>query len=285
MVGSGSEPYGLFRTVGLLWDSGLIALALLVVGFSAVFPFVKLAVLWSCTVRGPASGRRGRLALVEALGKWSMLDALLVAILLALTKGQWLISAEPRWGIPLFVGAIALSMTAGALITEAWHPTAPPATASATRAPFRAAPWSLAIIAGLSLMGAQFLPTLSIDSFWLTDHSYSLLDITWAMATQGSWSLAALLAIGCLILPWAVWGCLVRALITAHPAAALHQSARLGAWTLIDVFALALAIFLLEGSAFVPTGTGPGAALLVAFLIFHILARWALARTLRPTPA
>ncbi len=287
MVGSGSEPYGLFRTVGLLWESGLFALAVLVVGFSAVFPFVKLAVLWSCTRRGPATGRTRRLALVESLGKWSMLDALLVAILLALTKGQWLVSAEPRWGIALFVGGIVLSMAAGAVIAAAWPHPAPPA------APVRPPPsggshagrWVLAAVAGLALLGAQVLPTLEIDSFWLRSHSYSLIDMTWAMATQGSWSLAILLALGCIVLPWLRWAALVLALVRPGSRAAHRCFTALGPWTLVDVFALALAIFLLEGSAFVPTGTGPGAALLATFLVLHLLARMALARTVRQAKA
>jgi paraquat-inducible protein A len=285
MAGSSSQPYGLLRTVELLWESGLYVLALLVVGFSAVFPFVKLSVLWSCTARGPASGRLRRLALVETMGKWSMLDALLVAILLALTQGQWMISAEPRWGITIFVTAIVLSMAAGTLVAGAWHPAPAPSTPTRPRPPTQVVAWLLAMVAGITLLGAQLLPTLHIDSFWLADRTYNLVDITTAMATQGAWSLAGLLMIGCLVLPWAVWGCLVWSLLATHPEPARRWSARLRGWTLVDVFALSLAIFLLEGSEFVPTGTGPGAALLVAFLVFHLLARWALARTLRPTPA
>jgi uncharacterized paraquat-inducible protein A len=43
VVGSGTEPYGLFKTVELLWTSGMRGLAVLVVGFSAILGYGHLS--------------------------------------------------------------------------------------------------------------------------------------------------------------------------------------------------------------------------------------------------
>lgn len=280
LVGSGTESYGLFRSIELLWDSGLYALAVLVVGFSVCFPFAKLAVLAWCTRRGPAAGRARWLRVVGTLGKWSMLDALLVAILLGLTRGQWLITAVPDIGIPLFVIGILLSMLAGNLVEGAWRTEAPPAAPGGIPAVGGAWTWSLLILAGLALAGAQFLPTVQIDSFWLRSHAFSLLDLTQALRQTGSWSLWLLMVAGCFVLPWLGWLAqlwLLHARDPARPQAAIRA---LSHWSMIDVFALALGIFLLEGRQFIPTALGPGAILLAAALALHIAARLVLGRLL-----
>jgi len=70
-----TEPYSLLSSATMMWNKGLYVLAALVIAFSVVFPFAKLATLiWvaSATALGPA------LALVERLGKWSMIDVFLV---------------------------------------------------------------------------------------------------------------------------------------------------------------------------------------------------------------
>src|SRR5579883_2320443 len=48
-VGFKTQPYSLFHSVQMLWTSHLEILAVLVVAFSIVFPFVKLGILaWLC---------------------------------------------------------------------------------------------------------------------------------------------------------------------------------------------------------------------------------------------
>lgn len=288
IAGSGAEEYGLFNSIRLLWDSGMQALAVLVVAFSVCFPFAKLAVLAWCTRRGPAGRRRAWLHAVERIGKWSMLDALLVAILLGLTRGQWLVGARPLPGIALFVGGILLSMLAGTLVGRAWR-VAPAADVDTRIRPGGAWAWTLLVLSGLALGGAQFLPTLQIDSFWLRSHSFSLLDLAGALREAESWALWLLLAGGCFVLPWLGWLAQLRLLLlarnggdAARPAAAIRLVA---AWSMIDVFAFALGIFLLEGRQFVPTTLGPGAVLLAAALALHVAARLVLGRLLSPRAA
>jgi len=110
-IGLSRQPYSLFHTTAMLWSSGLQVLAILVMAFSVVFPFVKLGVLaWLCGAGVIDGGSRRWLALVDRLGKWSMLDVFVVAILIVLVKLGPLAKVEPQRGVYVFALAILLSM-------------------------------------------------------------------------------------------------------------------------------------------------------------------------------
>jgi paraquat-inducible protein A len=79
--------------------------------FSIIFPFVKLAalsVIWY--IRLPEERRAWILHWLGLLGKWSMLDVYVVAILIVLVKLGPLAKVEPRIGVYLFAAAIGASM-------------------------------------------------------------------------------------------------------------------------------------------------------------------------------
>ena len=116
----GDELYTLPRSAILLWDAGLYLLALLVAVFSIAFPFAKLAVLlWAALGRGSAEARARWLERVGRLGRWSMLDVFLAALLLGLTNDGFFVETEARVGLPLFALAVALSLCAGELLEAA----------------------------------------------------------------------------------------------------------------------------------------------------------------------
>lgn len=76
-----SEDYTIFHSVGMLWEANLYLLAVLVVGFSVLFPFLKLFIIGFATwTDDPSPPVRRWLRWVESPGKWSMLDAFLVCL-------------------------------------------------------------------------------------------------------------------------------------------------------------------------------------------------------------
>ena len=105
--------YSVFVGVVELAKSGDWLLATILFFFSMVFPFAKLfslALLW---YRKLSEGdRRKTLHWLEILGKWSMLDVFVVAILIVAAKLRDLTQVQPRIGIYLFGLAIILSMLA-----------------------------------------------------------------------------------------------------------------------------------------------------------------------------
>jgi paraquat-inducible protein A len=101
-----------------LFASGSWLLGVIVLIASVMIPLGKLASLAYLLVsvqRGSAEhcGDRGRLLrLVDAIGRWSMLDVFVVAFVAALMQLQPLLSAQPGPGVPFFAAVVILTMLA-----------------------------------------------------------------------------------------------------------------------------------------------------------------------------
>jgi paraquat-inducible protein A len=268
-VGLSRTAYSLPNSVNMLWESGLYLLAVLVVAFSVIFPFAKLLVLGSvCAAKRVRQGHRRWLVAVERLGKWSMLDVFLVCLILTLTSGQLLVGARPLIGIPLFAFAIVLSMISGELLTAAiGH--LPGAEDRVPLRPRQRGIWWLAL-AGLALMGTLFMPFLKISDWALVDHSYSIVGIVPSLWVQDSPVSAVLVSLFLVLFPvvqWALAAAGWRRGRCGQPDNAFRRLAHvLKRWSMLDVFGLALAVFLVEGEYLMQTEVRWGALLLVALI-------------------
>lgn len=99
-----------------LWTEGNRGLASIIFFFSIVFPIVKLVMLliiWF--VKMTDRRRRWILYVLEALGRWSMLDVFVVAVLMVSMKLGVLATAKIEKGIYYFGAAILTAMLATAL--------------------------------------------------------------------------------------------------------------------------------------------------------------------------
>ncbi len=98
---------------GLVWGlghQGQLWLALTVGLFSIAFPLTKLVWMWRLQFARPASPGPGALRWLEALGKWSMADVLIVAITVFTLQGSGWLGAQPRPGIAIFALATLIAM-------------------------------------------------------------------------------------------------------------------------------------------------------------------------------
>jgi len=105
------NEYSVIAGVQALWEQGQYALATILFFFSIVFPIFKLAALaivW--TIRLAEQKRQAVLHWLGVLGKWSMLDVFVVAILIVLVKLGPLANVQPQRGLYWFAAAILLSM-------------------------------------------------------------------------------------------------------------------------------------------------------------------------------
>jgi paraquat-inducible protein A len=103
--------YSVFKGVTSLWTDSQYVLAAILFFFSIVFPLAKLSalgVIWN--VRLAETKRQQVLRWLGVLGKWSMLDVFVVAILIVLVKTGPLAKVEPRAGLYVFCAAILVSM-------------------------------------------------------------------------------------------------------------------------------------------------------------------------------
>jgi paraquat-inducible protein A len=285
---AGGETYSLLHTVWLMWTEGLWGIALLIGGFSVVFPFVKMALLlhaWRGMAPGP--GRTHLLLWMGRLGKWSMLDPFTVLVLVMLASDQWAVSATTFLGVYAFLTAVAitmaLSMVASVLdertIREREVAPRPP-----RRMLLRAAGWRgvialMALASGIAcFVGTLANPFLQINQFLLHGESYGITGAAVTMVRERNWPLAALSCFGLLLMPGVLLLAEAWAWLTpARPLTHLRRRrliAFAAEWSMLDVMALALGLFLLEGQRFVKTDIQTGLWLLIATALSLWVVGW-----------
>lgn len=279
-VGLTVQPYSLVHSVQMLWNSHLQVLAVLVAGFSILFPFVKWSVLAWLVGRGEID-RRGRnwLLNIDRLGKWSMLDVFLVCLILALSSGQLFVGARPLLGLTVFVGAIVLSMTAGEILSATLPHAAPPGPVSVPA--FRRSGVWLACSA-VALAGAIGLPFLRIHDWFVADKAYSVAVAAPKLAVAGAPLAGAIVGLFLIALPVITCGLTCAWWLRARlrrPAPALYRLMRMGKrWSMLDVFGLALAVFAVEGENLMKTQVRWGALFIAALVAAQYAMEAALGR-------
>jgi len=96
-----------------LWQDKEQILAIIIFTFSVIFPIAKLLSLCAIWfIRLTAPQRERLLYYMEILGKWSMLDVFVAALLIVSIKLGVLASADIEIGIYFFAASIFLAMIA-----------------------------------------------------------------------------------------------------------------------------------------------------------------------------
>jgi len=114
----GSSEDTILSGVLYLWDSGSWYLALIVFAASIVVPLAKIIALAALAVSvqfgsGSRRAERARLyRLVESIGRWSMLDIFVVALLVALVQLTALAAVRAGPAAPAFGAVVVLTMAA-----------------------------------------------------------------------------------------------------------------------------------------------------------------------------
>jgi len=105
------EQVSIIGALTVLAQDGEWLLASVVGLFSIFFPVLKLVLAWRLwqvsDLRDPGLGRR--LAIMVAVGKWSMLDVFLAALVIAAIKISFVSDVEVHYGLYLFAASVLLS--------------------------------------------------------------------------------------------------------------------------------------------------------------------------------
>jgi paraquat-inducible protein A len=264
-IGLQGHDYSLLHTVDLLWSYGFPILAVVVCGFSVVFPFAKIAVL-GAVHQGRLDARWA--VTIGGLGKWSMLDLFLVVLLLVVAYDRLLVSAEPQPGLPCFAVAVLLAMVAGELLHAPVEQD--PTTQRGTRS---------RLLLGATVIGtglALTLPLFATDAWFLADHTYSILGMVGLLAKSHALIPAAITLLFLIITPLLRLGCLILA--AKQGGRWPEHAATLGRWAMLEPFALAVAIFVVEGKSQIPTTLLQGSIVLILAILGSSLASWFLIR-------
>jgi paraquat-inducible protein A len=105
------NSYSVATGVFGLWDEGQWVLATIVFFWSVAFPIGKLLLLWRMWFwRMDAKQRHRTLHILEQLGRWSMLDVFIVAVLIVAAKLGPLAEVHAEMGLFVFGAAVVASM-------------------------------------------------------------------------------------------------------------------------------------------------------------------------------
>lgn len=114
----GSSDDTILSGVVYFWVSGSVGLAILIFTVSIVVPLAKMGILayLTCRVRWPGRADRHQLShlykFVEVVGRWSMLDVFVVALMVGMVQFQSLASIKAGSGAVAFGAVVVLSMLA-----------------------------------------------------------------------------------------------------------------------------------------------------------------------------
>ena len=272
------ENYSIPHTVYLMWSKFKVYLiAVLVAGFSLVFPFIKLILLF-CGWFLPLTERgRGRiLTTLGALGRWSLLDVFVALVLIVLAHDQGrLFVTGVKPGLALFLLAIVMAMVTGDIMHHL-HDLA----AQEREVPRKRNESSPLLVWGVPILGIAALgtlvaslqaPYLKITAWFLDRTEYSILGTIGALIEESDYAFGIAVGLFLVVMPClrllligAAWWC------RSNPERLLQISGWLRIierWAMLDVFALAIGLFLMEGSNLVPIEHRAGVWLLLAAVI------------------
>ncbi|HEX5793512.1 MAG TPA: PqiA/YebS family transporter subunit [Rheinheimera sp.] len=102
----------------LMWQDGAYPVAIIILIASVIVPVAKILIMfWLCYLTTLPPQRRQRYStqiyrLVDWVGRWSMVDVLVVAIMAALVRFDLLMSVYPGVGALIFAAVVILTMLA-----------------------------------------------------------------------------------------------------------------------------------------------------------------------------
>ncbi|MCB9916022.1 MAG: paraquat-inducible protein A [Planctomycetes bacterium] len=237
------ESYSVMGGVRDLWEVGNPVLAVILFGFSVLFPVLKLAALFALWWRPWAPARRASWChWLKALGKWSMLDTFVVVLLVGTVQLSKLITIVRTWPEPAvyaFGASILLATALTFRMARLAHgadeaPAGPPARLDRALA--------LCAFAGAAcLVLGVALPVLHVEKKGV-ERLYALPAATIELV-QAGWSaaLAATTVVLVVLLPLVfLVGLGVLSLRPAPSARAVARLVALERWAMLDVFVLAL---------------------------------------------
>ncbi|MEM9530096.1 MAG: paraquat-inducible protein A [Pseudomonadota bacterium] len=237
-LGSAEQSFSVVAGIVALAQAGSLLLAVLILAFSVVFPAAKLWLLLRFALNKPLPFDPRWLLL---LGKWSMLDVLVVAIIIGAGRLRLLSDFSSAAGVYWFGLAVLLSMAGAELLLKADPDQALPAIPRQKRV------WLgvFSLAAALLLAVGLALPLMTVSKWIFWDNDYSLLGVLPEMVAAGEYLLPVVLGATVVAAPLLAVLALFWWCVSAQSWAQRWARA-LGRWSLLSVFVLALLIVMVK---------------------------------------
>ena len=112
----GGTDHNIISLFEALWAADAWLVVVIVSVFSIVFPLVKTLTAAILFRFGNRASKQAA-SLMQFLGKWSMLDVMLAAVLIAVTQMTEMLSVKPLTGLYLFTAGVILNNIATARLS------------------------------------------------------------------------------------------------------------------------------------------------------------------------
>jgi paraquat-inducible protein A len=278
-----SSEYSLISTVDVLIRDGQTFLGVIVLVFSIIFPIVKLTYLLVASTLPSAELRRHakRLKAIEWIGKWSMHDVLVLALMIFFLKSQGFYDAASLPAVYLFTGAVVLM-----ILSYAWLKTDVaavggmalerelPKPLSAVRNVFLS---FLIILATVFFALGIILPVIRFTTIYVWTNEHSIATIIYALYESNEYFLCAVVFAVSIFFPFLKLFYLLTLVTSPDLSPEFRRRSFstmewLGRYSMTDVMVLALMIFYVNSSGYTEAVVMPGVYFFAASALITMLA-------------
>ena len=285
-----STEHSLITTVTFLLRENQLFLGLTMLVFSIVLPILKLFYLvLVSTLPTEEIHRQGfRLRALEWLGKWSMHDVLVMALMIFFIKSQGLYDAASLTGVYFFTAAVILMILAYAwlrgetqILTTRTHPTRPPefdGEREVRHSMFRNVILSfLIIVATICFALGIILPVIKFTTIYVWTNKHSIATIIYALYQNQEFFLCGVLFMFSIVFPFLKLFYLLTLLTSPDISPEFREKSVstmewLGRYSMTDVMVLAIIIFYMNSSGYTEANVLPGAYFFAASVLMTMFA-------------
>jgi len=282
-----TTEHSLITTVTVLLKENQIFLGLTVLVFSIVLPILKLFYLVLVSTLSAEEIRRQsfRLRALEWLGKWSMHDVLVMALMIFFIKSQGLYDAASLTGVYFFTCAVILMILAYAWLRgetqELTSRTYPPPNQTAGEiqiSTFRNIILSfLIIVATIFFALGVMMPVIKFTTIYVWTNEHSIATIIYALYNNQEYFLCGVLFIFSIVFPFLKLFYLLTLVTSPDFSPEFREKSFntiewLGRYSMTDVMVLAILIFYMNSSGYTEANVLPGAYFFAASALITMFA-------------
>ena len=269
-----STEYSLITTVQTLVQRNQIFLGSLVFVFSILLPIFKILYLVILTTMTTEALTRqyGRLRALEWLGKWSMHDVLVLALMIFFIKSQGIYDATSLSGVYFFTLAVVFMILAYAWLNIfSLNAVKAKTLRQDAEAAARAKPSTLRnFLLALFILTASIcfalgiiLPSIRFTTIYVWTNEHSIATIIWALYKNQEFFLCGVITMFSVIFPflkllYLLTLCLSPNVPSDFRSKSISVMEWLGRYSMTDVMVLALIIFYMNSSGYTEARVLPG---------------------------
>lgn len=289
-----SSEHSLMTTVWVLIQKNQLFLGMTVLLFSIVFPILKLFYLVIVSTLPAAEIQKlgFRLRALEWLGKWSMHDVLVMALMIFFIKSQGVYDAASLSGVYFFTAAVVLMILAYSwlrietvkettqrpeILLEAAENSQNP-EAKAVYSPLRNVVLSLLIILATVFFALGVtLPVIRFTTVYVWTNEHSIATIIYALYQNQEFFLCGVIAVFSVLFPFLKLFYLLTLVTSPDLPAEFREKSFsvmewLGRYSMTDVMVLALIIFYVNSSGYTEADVQPGVYFFAASVLMTMFA-------------